>query len=206
VSPGRPTASKEGRIEPQPFTTSVGGTTSYKAPSAARAHRNGSSVSLALPTLMSPHTRRRELRSHGPASGLTLENTARSIATARALSAYARNLAVLGLAMRSSTPRAPRSRPRITRLCSISGRVLGNRSREPWLGHPSTRAIHCPAEHLGSAVQWRTRRSTAGSARRESGSCKRDDGGSFHPDRNFRLFGEALRRAAFRDAPLCTKR
>src|SRR5262245_20515398 len=27
VSPGRPTASKEGRIEPQPFTTSVGGTT-----------------------------------------------------------------------------------------------------------------------------------------------------------------------------------
>ena len=28
VSPGRPTASKEGRIEPQPFTTSVGGTTS----------------------------------------------------------------------------------------------------------------------------------------------------------------------------------
>src|SRR5213592_2031368 len=28
VSPGRPTASKEGRIEPQPFTTSVGGTAS----------------------------------------------------------------------------------------------------------------------------------------------------------------------------------
>src|SRR4051812_34028790 len=27
VSPGRPTASKEGRIEPQPFTTSIGGTT-----------------------------------------------------------------------------------------------------------------------------------------------------------------------------------
>src|SRR5207244_1858381 len=26
VSPGRPTASKEGRIEPQPFTTCVGGT------------------------------------------------------------------------------------------------------------------------------------------------------------------------------------
>jgi hypothetical protein len=106
----------------------------------------------------------------------------------------------------SSTPRAPRSCPRITRLCSISCRVLGNPSREPWLGHPSTRAIHCPAEHLGSAVQWRTRRSTAGSARRESGSCKRDGGGWFHSDRNFRLFGEALRRAAFRDAPLCTKR
>src|SRR5439155_17243830 len=30
VSPGRPTASKEGRIEPQPFTTSVGGTASYE--------------------------------------------------------------------------------------------------------------------------------------------------------------------------------
>src|SRR2546430_5415356 len=29
VSPGRPTASKEGRIEPQPFTTSVGRTASY---------------------------------------------------------------------------------------------------------------------------------------------------------------------------------
>src|SRR5919201_4898299 len=29
VSPGRPTASKEGRIEPQPFTTSVGSTASY---------------------------------------------------------------------------------------------------------------------------------------------------------------------------------
>src|SRR6516225_4098967 len=28
VSPGRPTASKEGRITPQPFTTSIGGTTS----------------------------------------------------------------------------------------------------------------------------------------------------------------------------------
>src|SRR5436309_4288120 len=28
VGPGRPTASKEGRIEPQPFTTSVGRTTS----------------------------------------------------------------------------------------------------------------------------------------------------------------------------------
>src|SRR5262245_23424251 len=27
VSPGRPTTSKEGRIEPQPFTTSIGGTT-----------------------------------------------------------------------------------------------------------------------------------------------------------------------------------
>ena len=27
MSPGRPTASKEGRISPQPFTTSVGGTT-----------------------------------------------------------------------------------------------------------------------------------------------------------------------------------
>src|SRR4051794_26776960 len=31
VSPGRPTASKEGRIEPQPFTTYVGGTTSYSS-------------------------------------------------------------------------------------------------------------------------------------------------------------------------------
>jgi len=31
VSPARPTASKEGRIEPQPFTTSVGTTTSYPA-------------------------------------------------------------------------------------------------------------------------------------------------------------------------------
>src|SRR6059058_4952627 len=30
VSPGRPTASKEGRIAPQPFTTSVGGTTSQR--------------------------------------------------------------------------------------------------------------------------------------------------------------------------------
>jgi hypothetical protein len=30
-SPGRPTASKEGRIEPQPFTTSVGRTANYYA-------------------------------------------------------------------------------------------------------------------------------------------------------------------------------
>ncbi len=32
VSPGRPTASKEGRISPQPFITCVGGTTSTRAP------------------------------------------------------------------------------------------------------------------------------------------------------------------------------
>src|SRR5207245_646410 len=32
VGPGRPTASKEGRIEPQPFTTSVGRTASYPDP------------------------------------------------------------------------------------------------------------------------------------------------------------------------------
>src|SRR6516225_8157544 len=30
VSPGRPTASKEGRITPQPFTTSVGRTAKYR--------------------------------------------------------------------------------------------------------------------------------------------------------------------------------
>src|SRR5581483_11837580 len=46
VSPGRPTASKEGRIEPQPFTTSVGGTTigatedaASRLPSTARGHK-----------------------------------------------------------------------------------------------------------------------------------------------------------------------
>src|SRR5262245_50151953 len=32
VSPGRPTTSKEGRIEPQPFTTSIGGTASQVLP------------------------------------------------------------------------------------------------------------------------------------------------------------------------------
>src|SRR5439155_6751976 len=36
VSPGRPTASKEGRITPQPFTTSVGGTPSHGPRLAAR--------------------------------------------------------------------------------------------------------------------------------------------------------------------------
>src|SRR5437773_9838373 len=36
VSPGRPTASKEGRITPQPFTTSVGGTARPLVPYAAR--------------------------------------------------------------------------------------------------------------------------------------------------------------------------
>src|SRR5712691_10765304 len=35
VSPGRPTASKEGRITPQPFTTSVGRTTSQEQKAAA---------------------------------------------------------------------------------------------------------------------------------------------------------------------------
>jgi hypothetical protein len=38
VSPGRPTASKEGRIEPQPFTTSVGRT----ARNRTEVHRHGS--------------------------------------------------------------------------------------------------------------------------------------------------------------------
>src|SRR5207248_6807703 len=39
VSPGRPTASKEGRIEPQPFTTSIGGTASYGSCNGRRARR-----------------------------------------------------------------------------------------------------------------------------------------------------------------------
>src|SRR5207237_7476345 len=39
VSPGRPTASKEGRISPEPFTTSVGGTTSDATRTASLSRR-----------------------------------------------------------------------------------------------------------------------------------------------------------------------
>src|SRR5207237_8492350 len=50
VSPGRPTASKEGRIEPQPFTTCVGGTPSRLRDPAGRASSSESPLDQIRPT------------------------------------------------------------------------------------------------------------------------------------------------------------
>src|SRR5262249_41279689 len=52
VSPGRPTASKEGRIEPQTFTTSVGSSASYGS-----AKRRYASSASSLPLTRSPERR-----------------------------------------------------------------------------------------------------------------------------------------------------
>ena len=65
--------------------------------------------------------------------------------------------------------------------------------------------LRCRAARLGSALQWWPRCSSAGAFRRKSGSCKRDVGEWFHPDRDLRFFGEAFGRAPLGDTPLCTK-
>jgi hypothetical protein len=97
---------------------------------------------------------------------------------------------------------APRSRPCVADTCGIAHRIQrrfesGSSNCPEWL--------RCRAARLGSALQWLPRRSSAGPFRRKSGSCERDGGEWFHPDRDLRLFGEAFGRAPLGDTPLCTK-
>ena len=74
VSPGRPTASKEGRIEPQPFTTSVG-----------RTARTEVLVPSGVPSLGAPHEQRRpELGGSTPLVGRSSLPPASVLRTAHA--------------------------------------------------------------------------------------------------------------------------